>query len=121
MVEAHAALAHGLEAGPSQRQEARLVLEVDRMLGEEQRRGLEQGDDTVAGKDAGDSLSHVLVAANHEPVPAPLVVRLRVVAPVRLGVEEVELARPVVATDVARPEVVVERGHQAVELHHGGW
>jgi hypothetical protein len=117
VVEARPPPAERLEALARQRQEAGLVGEVDRVLREEQRAGLEPRDDPVAREDARHGALDARRAPHHEPVPATFVAWLHVVAPVRLGVDEGELRRPVVTPDLARAEVAVEHGDEAVEFH----
>src|SRR3990172_7485496 len=71
----------------------------------------------VAREDAGDDLQHLAGAAHHEAVPAALVARLGVLAPVRIGIEELEGVRPVVVSHLLRPEVRVECGDEILEPH----
>ncbi len=117
VVQADPALAHCLEGLAGEREEARLVGEVERVLGEDEGRGLEPLDDPVAREDAGHRPLDLLCALQHQPVPPALPARLHVLAPVRLGVGVCKRLRPVVAADVGDPEVGVELGDQSRQLH----
>src|SRR5215210_47417 len=115
--EAAASLLQRLEALTRQRQEPGLVREVERVLREEERARLEPRHDPVARKDTRRDTPDVALAADHEPVPLPLVPGLDVLTPVRLAVDGLEGRRPVVVLDLGDPKVAVELADDLVQLH----
>jgi hypothetical protein len=118
VVEGAARLAEPLEALARKRGETLdVVLECDRMLGEEQRTRRQRGDDHIRGKDAGGRALDLVSAPHEKPVPAPLVGGLRELPPVRLGIDVLVGLRPVVVLDLGNPEVFVERRDDPVEPH----
>jgi hypothetical protein len=108
VVEADPARGHRVEGLAREREEARLVREVDGVLREQERPGLEPGDDPVAREHAGRDALHAVSAANGEPVPTALPAALDILAPVGLRVDLGERLRPVVALHVGHAEVRVE-------------
>src|SRR6476620_8391506 len=117
VVEADPVRPHPLEALARQRQEPGLVAVVDRVLREQERACLEHRDHPVGREDARRDSLHVVGTPDQEAVPAALVARLGEVAPVRLGVDELEEIRPLVAAHLARAEVGVEQADELVAPH----
>src|SRR5215204_751588 len=115
--EAAAPLLQRLEALTRERQEPGLVREVERVLREEERARLQPRHDRVAREDTRRDTLDVALAADHEPVPLPLVAGLDVVAPVRLAVDRLEGRRPVVVLHLRDPEVAVELADDLLEPH----
>ncbi len=117
VVETDPALAHGLEGLLGERQKPRLVGEVQRVLGEDERRRWERLDDAVAREDTRHHALDVLGAVRHQPVPTPLPADRDVLPPVGLGIDLLEGPRPVVVANVLDAEVAVELCDELCELH----
>ncbi len=117
VVEADLALVQELKRISSERREDVPTSKVDRVLGKEERARLETRHDLIARKDARRGAGNLLGPAHHEAVPAPLVARLDVVTPIRLGIEGLEDGGPVIRPHVRHPEVGIESLDELVRPH----